>query len=308
MHQELSPEELEVVEFLWERKYKLDAIGLTSKNVFDWSKQGLLLDPIKPKARRKYCVVEFMWLKLVVGLREFGLSLDAIRTLRETLLAVIGFDELIKIMDSEEFIEAAEKIGRTEDFEKARKMREEAMENFSEEEMNETLDLMRSSELQFVFTLISHLTFESIWYDRDIYFFIKSDGECRIGVSEEEVQVNDDSDFFLYPYIKFPLRLLLSQFVQTENVITNDEAVKYRILSEKEAQVIDLLKRDKLVSLTVRMNDEKKITLIETEEDIQKENYEKRLKDLIVRNAYQNIEYKSQDGKITSIRRKTRYK
>lgn len=295
----------ELVAFLWNRKYTLEDIGLSTKNIFDWSKQGLLLDPVKPKSRRKYSVVEFIWLKLVVGLREFGLSLDAIRNVRSYLLLVITVDDLAEISKSDAYLNRFENSD-SDPLEDIRRNFDKHKDESNKNEIQEPYIDTETSELRYIFTLISILTTDALHSQKDYSLLIHSDGNCEFTQGFD--YTNIDPEFLMQPFVHFSIRYLLNQFIQTENTIMIQEAVEYRFLTEKEAQVIDLLKKNQLVSLTVRLNNDQEISLIETEEKVELENRDKRLQDLIMRNQYQNIKCESQDGSVTSIRRTTKHK
>jgi len=306
MHFELDKEKIAQLEFLWERRYTLDDVGLSPKNIFDWSKQGLLLDPVKPKARRKYSIVEFIWLKLVIGLREFGVSLNAIRKVRTLLLEVIPFEELLEIYLEES---NREQLIASLGEENYRKLVEEATEmkkSTDEKEFAEFTEFQKHPEMSFMSTLISYMTIEAVMYKRDFEFLIHSDGECMIRESGKQ---NEDLEaFYLEPYLTFSLSLLLSEFVQQQELIPKEEFVGYRWLSKKELELLNLLKKDNLVSLTVRLGQNKQIKLIEAEENIRIENVSGKITDFVMRNNYQQIVLKTQDGKTTSLRRTTKYK
>lgn len=303
-----NPEQQELLHFLWERRYKLDDIGITTKNVFDWSKQGLLLDPVKPKGRRKYCIVEFVWLKLIVGLREFGLSLDAIREVRKILLESFTMDEVINLYTDDEHKEAwLQSIGE-EKYNEARVEMEFIKNDITEQELLEINQELNLPDQQFLTTVISCLTVEAIYNKRDYNLYIHSDGTCLIGESENYVPLAEEMNFFMKPYIKYSLQLLFSEFLQADNLISNEESIHYRLLSEKEVELIDLLKKDNLVTLTVRFDQNQQIKLIETEENIKVDNARGKITDFLMRNNYQEIVCKTQDGNVTSLRRKTKYK
>ena len=305
---DLTEEQLEILGFLWERKHSLDSLGISSKNIFDWAKQGLLLDPVKPKARRKYSIVEFVWLKLIVGLREFGLPLQSIRNLRETLLAVITFPEIFDAyLDPTNEKEFIAEFGE----EKLNAIRSEIMEmknGQSETEMQEFFDSIFSAEMRFMTTLISYLVLNAVDSRKEVNFFINAKGDCLIGASENDFQETEEKRFFIDPYIKYPLSNLLSEFLQQDDIVSHEEILQYKLLSKKELLLIDLLKKDNLVSLTVRLDQHQQIKLIETEENVRVDNARGKITDFIMRNNYQEIVCKTQDGKVTSLRRKTKYK
>jgi DNA-binding transcriptional MerR regulator len=305
----ISEDQKELLSFLWDRKFTLDAIGITSKNIFDWSKQGLLLDPVKPKARRKYSIIEFIWLKLVVGLREFGLSLEAIRSVRITLLEVIPVMDVVDwYMDKENEESLKEMIGEKELLELQNGM-EKMKSEIPEEEIRAYTNPDNFPEMKYISTLLSFLVVEAVWNKRDFHLFISSNGDCLAGDSQKSsVPFAEEMEFFNKPYINYPLRLLIGEFLKQDALISKEDVIHYRLLSKKELEILELLKSDNLVSLTVRLDKNQQIKLIETEENILVENVNGRITDFLMRNNYQEILCKSQDGNVTSLRRKTKHK
>jgi DNA-binding transcriptional MerR regulator len=62
-------------------------IGLTHKQIADWSKQGLLNDAKKKEGKwRKFSIAEIAFYKLAIELRKSGISFDFIKELKEGFL------------------------------------------------------------------------------------------------------------------------------------------------------------------------------------------------------------------------------
>ncbi|MBL4862659.1 MAG: MerR family transcriptional regulator [Crocinitomicaceae bacterium] len=304
----MDKEQMQLLEYLWDRKFTLEVIGINSKLVFDWSKQGLLLDPEKPKkGRRKYSIVEFVWLKLVIKLREFGLSLDAIRNLREFLLEVFTFKQQVELFMSDEFLEELTDLER-EKVLKDRELLNTFKSSIGEEDFQGTMEYSEFPEMKFMGTLLSYIIVDAVMNKKDIHLFITSSGGCYVSDSECGNELVASSDLTNEPYIKYPIRLLISEFVQQESMASTEELSEYKFLSNQEIKVLDLLRTENLVSLTVRIGKDNEIKLIETEENIRVDNVKGKLTDYIMRNNYQEISCKTQNGKITSIRRKTKHK
>ena len=64
-----------IVESLITERYQLSDIGMTSKTAFDWEKAGVHPKERRSKFRRKYNGIEYVWLRMVTELREFGFQL-----------------------------------------------------------------------------------------------------------------------------------------------------------------------------------------------------------------------------------------
>ncbi|MCR9170850.1 MAG: helix-turn-helix domain-containing protein [bacterium] len=290
-----------------DRRYSLDDIGLSSKNIFDWSKQGLLLDPVKPKSRRKYSVVEFVWLKLVIGLREFGLSLDAIRNLRSSLLADISPLNINIILNDPELREELSKRISEEQLKTVDDVMKELRKDLGEENFNEKLVSLYTFEERYQTTLIAMLVFRSFYHREELRLLIDKDGNFIFGNREAAQMEIDELAIFENPHINFPISSLISSFVQGD-VVDYHELESIALLSKKESQVLNLIRSKKLTSLTIRFDDNQQIKLIEAEEQLDTENAAGELTNYLMRNKFQEIVCKSQDGRIISLRRKTKYK
>lgn len=303
-----TDEQLELIEFFLERRFTLEAIGITSKTVFDWSKQGLLLEEQRPKNRRMYNVMDFVWLKLVVKLREFGLSLEAIRNVRGFLLETIPFREMLSEILTEDLDELGLTPQQLEQVNEGKELYEQLKEWEGGAILEESLSMLEQSEMKFFQTPLIIILLNAVLYRKDMCFLITSDGKCAIRGSEFENYVIIGEEIENEPFIVYPVHLLLSEFVQREELVTPSTLLEHQFLTEKELQVLELLRKDNLVSLTVRIGTDREIKLIETEENIKVENATGKLTDYLMRNNYQEIVCKTQNGKITSIRRKTKHK
>lgn len=300
-----SDEQQKMLVYLWDRRYTLDTIGISAKIVFDWSKQGLLLDLVKPRGRRKYSIVEFVWFKLIIGLREFGMSLESIRNVRAMLLETIKVTDMMDAIMNEP-IEKYTEVIEEEKLLLVRELIEKEIEELTEQDWKDSLEVWNLPEMEYFNTLLSYLVNDGAVNRSEIIFNITCTGETFIEVVGNSLF--DVSELAEKAHIKFPLSLLISQFIQHEEMSTPEELVFFNFISEKEMQILELLKNDSLTSLTIRMGENQEIKLIESEEKIDVENAASRLTDYLMRNDYQEIVCKSQNGKVTSLRRTTKHK
>jgi DNA-binding transcriptional MerR regulator len=95
---QVSKESFELFELLTQKQFTLEAVGLSSKNIFDWQKKGILWDAKPEKGRRRYNSLEYVWLKIVMELREFGMPHESISNLKSFLLKPVGVDVLFEIL------------------------------------------------------------------------------------------------------------------------------------------------------------------------------------------------------------------
>lgn len=281
------------VSLLIEEKFQLSDIGLTSKTAFDWSRSGIYLTERKSKYRRKYNGVEYVWLRMVKELRDFGLSINAIVSLRNFLLQPFDYKQLFsELTEMEEFKADSILHGLIKSEGNAIDIDEETKEHLNERLLNTTL---------FALLLIN------IYEGADTHLLINKEGSCFI---LEETPLHDktiSSAMVNAPYISFPLNYVLGEFIAREDLYDYNLFSESLNLNQKEQKVLDLLRQGNLSSLVVKFHDNE-INLIETEEDLDLKEAKGRFVDVIHRGAYQEISYKTQNGKVVNIKRRTKHK
>lgn len=289
-----------LIEFMGKKRYTLSDIDLKSKQAFDWTKAGLFLEERESKFRRKYNAIEYVWLKIIKELREFGLSINAIKNLKSFLLKEVDMKEIIT-----SFIEAGldEEDSDVEELQKALKDKYGSAKGL--EELNSKLN---DNQQELVNTVLSMIIIETVINKSNSHLLITKTGNTLVTDGEPfDDQVNL-GDILNAPYISFPIKNILVDFINREDLMNSEEREEILLISEEEEKVLELLRKGNLVSLSVRFNKDNEISLIETEENIELEKVQGKLADFIMRNKYQVITYKTQDGKITSMRRKTLHK
>lgn len=292
---------LELYKFLNTKRYSLKEIGISNKNVLDWSRAGLFIDEKPAKGRRTYNMIEYVWIKLIEQLRSFGLSIDAIRNVKETLLMDNGVKELLSSMVLDSYPKELEE-------DKAfMELKNYINSQISKEEISEMMTYFDSKEMRMTQTSIAGMIY-SAFYDRlDFHLLVNSTGSLMISEAIPDY-TNSPFDYIMdTPYICIPLRTILSKFLTKEELKTQKEDEQIN-LSDSERSVIESLRKGNIISLLVKFDKEEQISLIETEEHIDISKTQGKLVDYIMRNNYQEITYKTQNGQITHMRRKTKTK
>lgn len=263
---------IEVLGLLRSENFQLSDIGLTPKTAFDWSRSGIHLRARKSKYRRTYNGIEYVWLRLVKELREFGLSLDAIKRVRDTFLT--PFDLLDILQHSEDVSKKDLKLLKAQ------------FENADHELLN---------------TIIAQVLLSSMVLRNKAFLLITKNGDCRL--TYERVTEN----LFDEPCINFPMDYLVSNFIARESLYGLESLNDSLGLSDQEMKVLQLIRDGQINSLTLKFKDNE-INLIETEEEIDLKNVQGKLVDYINKGGYHEIKYKTQNGKIESMKRITKHK
>lgn len=289
-----------LIEFISEKRYSLADIGLKNKQAFDWTKAGIFLEQRESKYRRTYNSIEYVWLKIVKELREFGLSIDSIRNLKSFLL---------KEVDIKEYMTSLIDVDLENESKELKELQETLRLAYGTEEGKEQLiQSLSDKELTLVNTVLTLLIIESVVYRTNAHLLITKEGNTIITDGEPFDDEINLGEVLNAPYITFPLRNVLVDFINREDLMSLTEKEELLNLSEQEQKVLRLLRLGNLVSLSVRFDNNNEISLIETEENIDLSKVQGRLADFILRNQYHTITYKTQAGKIINMRRTTLHK
>jgi hypothetical protein len=287
----------QVTEIMFEENFQLSDIGLSAKIAFDWSKAGIYLRERKSKYRRKYNGVEYVWLRLVKELREFGLPIQSILNFKVCLLSEMNLlEHYTSLFESEEiedenwnsFIEDIKETFKTPD-------------NFIS-----TLE-KGQKKINLSNTKLSVLLFSTILSKSNVHLAIAKDGNCMVFDESPMEDLFTSSMIMDQPYISIPLNHIVADFMGREDLYELNLSENENKLSEEEKKIIDLLREGSINSLNVKFVDGE-VNLIETEETIDIKETKGRLVDLIQRGSYQEISYKTEKGKIVSVKRKTKHK
>ncbi len=279
---------------LLEKKYPLSAIGISDKMAFDWTRAGLYLEEKKTKGRRKYNPIEYVWLRLVKDLREFGLSYDSIKNVKDFLLDSLGYAAFMSMV-----------------YDGQKDYMKEAGENFKSKQDDKVgfiIDML-NQEQNLVNTPIGFFISMVVHSKANVSLVIEKNGDTHVDFrSQDGSQIYGVEDYHAAPRITYPLKYVVADFVAREDLTGHDLMEDVVELNDDEKKLLDLLREGGISSLTVRLNDDNEITLIEREENLDLRESRARLCDLMARNSYQDITIKSADGKVVSIKRTTKMK
>ncbi len=230
---------------------------VTASMYFHWKKQGLITwgEELKDakRSRVKLNLIEAAWVRLLLKLRQFGISVEQMKIIHKELLTKDedfilehlknAFNEIKKVTENDEL----------RDF----------LENMKEEEYNEILD----DEQVICFTdfgvLISRLMLEGLGTDLLIYY----------DKSIQEIKI----DYYFYEeskkskqgaYILISLKELIAEIIEDDKY--EKSLIEFEIFNEKETTILEALRKNnvKEIVLTKLNNEEYKITVVENQDII----------------------------------------
>jgi DNA-binding transcriptional MerR regulator len=280
-----NPFAYEAYEAITERNIKSSELGITARNLNYYKTQGLFFSETKFEKHDhiKFNFTEYVWFNLILDLRKFDIGLNTIRNIRELLESSFPMEEFLSVIGfSEKF------ISKLPD-----NVREEYMEI-----MHSDIDL-KEVEKEVPVNLLSFILVEIIVKRKNAALLVNSEGDFFPFSFEDYDELCKDEPFAQFieqTYVSVSITEIIKGFITNFDLSIYSD--RLMLLTEREAQIIKILRDEKLESLTVHLDDKKTIHLIETKESYNKLDKESRLLDLMIKNGYQTLEIKTQDGRI----------
>jgi hypothetical protein len=132
-------------------------------------------------------------------------------------------------------------------------------------------------------------------------FFIEDTSAPELYLTDEEYQ-----KFINKTYLNISLNEIIFDLVT--DLGFHDSADKINILSKEEAHVLELMKQEDIDQITIKFNRQKNKPKIIEVSKINQVSEAVRLQELILKNGYQEITVKTQNGKIAYCENTTKYK
>jgi len=282
---------LELKARLDNKPYKVIDTGIHPKILADWNRKDLLL--VKPARNKmhRFSLTEFVWVKFIEKMRVYNFPLPIIQAFKKDLIETSVIDDLSDITPSFIVEMMKDMDGIKEDPESFRKYLTELG---VQQMMSDFLGQMGMSGNKLeIFILLS------LYLQTPFSFLINPDGK---GIVFNPLMMNDGiyekkdiNDLFSKSFVSISLNEVLSEvMVLSELEILNGQLM---VLSDMEANVIQALREDELTSVVVRFDKDHQMDLMEIKK-LQKVEREARLLDIILKNGYQDITLKTQNGKV----------
>lgn len=275
-------------------KYKRKDLNIEARLLNHWDKMDLLLKKNVNGAIYTFSLAESFWIKIIQKLRSYNLPLDIIKELKEVLIGFSTAEQFSKI-DSEiadylKSMDASISRGEIEKFFKS----------------TEFLELFQKLKP----THIENILLDLIITRSDNRILINENGDVFFYNFEkhvDNVEYNKLLDEFLTKtYLSISLLEIIKELIEE---LGEDECSEYQnILTKKEAIVLKLLKQEDISKIEITYNDKtKKAESIKVTKNSDVNNFS-RIQDLILRNGYQDITIKTQNGNVAQCTNTIKYK
>ena len=261
-----------------------------STRVFNhWLNFGLLPDNKVWKSGKAHQLnfSEYIWVKFIKELREFGVSLEMIKTVKQQLYAPIDnkiVSEMLSVYDKKELTEQMRKRYSQE---QAVKM-QSFIDGLSNTENNKTEPI----------SYLHYLIMVCILQRKEVRILVDINGKVvpRIGDDENAMleafkrEIEFDSD----SYLSISLFKFFKNFLLNKKYL--EFASKNMILNDNEVFIMSLIREGKAKAINIKFENEKP-SLIEMDNE-RKLQIQSKLSEILLKKQYQELIVKTQDGDI----------
>jgi DNA-binding transcriptional MerR regulator len=275
-----------------ERRLTVKDIGVDYRWIDHWHSKGLLIGTYQDRKWRKFNLVEFVWLKMIVKMREFNLSLETVKAVKDELDIDITGDDLIK-MSEISLMEIIPQLAPSNLESAARSL-------LKNKEVQEKIRLARLNLIEiFIMDILTLYSYYSI--------LINPGGEI-IPIKYSYLELYSDKmefkNFITKSYVSISITEILKDFILEKDIDLSNKK-RLAILTEEESLVLMAIRKDGLKSVIIKFDNDSKMNLLE---EIKEEKIDKasRLFEMIMTKGYQDITIKTQNGEITYCENKTK--
>lgn len=269
----------EILDNILKKRFTTSEVGISSRLLFHWEKSGLLMETYEEGRWKRFNIIEYTWLKIIMELRKFDFSHTTIKKIKDILFARIEFEDLPENIN--EILKSIAPDGK-------------------KEKVEQILDSMNLAE-QFNELKINYLEIfiQSIILLRSNFLLLVNlEGDCiPFKLEDIEVYSNDDAylEFLDETFISISISKILKDFMLKNN--NAKPAKKLKLLDDREIQVLNKIRNEKVISVMVMKDNQNEIEMIE---EFRKENVDKsaRLMNILMSDGYQTITLKTQKGVI----------
>ncbi len=255
-----------------DKQFSVKDINIPYQWVNNWDKEGLLFEDDREDGKwRKFNFIDYLWIKIIVELREFGLSYDIIKKVKEVLAFKVDLEPLT---DKKKTI-----LG------------------------NSNVRYVQTASLTSI-SLLTFLIVEAIATKALIKILIHKDGECLL-LNEKNLFVYGEEleNFKKRSYLTISLNHLLIEFVGKHDL--NFLLPFMPLVSSEEAELLQLIRERSITRLTITDNEGKTFEWLV--DDINSAvNVELNFLQFVINRPYKFIEFETIDEKIVKFKYKPR--
>jgi len=270
-------------------QFTISDVGITHRWITNWDDQGLIDNRRDGTEWRRFSFVEYIWLRIIVRLREFNMSIPVIKQVKKYLFQS-NSKENFKII-----AEAFSENMKNGFFPPAPGYTAEEYEKYLLKNISQF-----NSELKHV-NLLFLMIFSMQIDKKPIFLQVTENGQCGYlyfgdnRTSEASLQaLKNDMEVFDFTIIN--LYKIFEEFFSNKKI--KDEAIKeIAILNEKEKQILELIQMGDFKELSIKLTNNKNY-FVSIKRNKSLEKITNHVSSLIARGQYQDIKIVTEKGKI----------
>ena len=275
------------IEFVKKQTFKRSELDIKPRIAKHWADKGLYTKEYDEGAWFVFDFIDAFWLKTIVKLRKFNVSLEHIKNIRDEF-----FNTPKSITDEENKPYLIQKIKESELFSQMN------VKHLSDEEIWKSVFKIKITAFEIIL--------QSILLDRTSYFLI-IDQEGKSLLTKEiidEKETDNDQEYktkFKEITSKSHLRISLMEiFIDLVNTLGDETCIsKIPILTYDEGEILKRAKNEKIKSIELEIEKDSKAEII----TITKENsdyYSNQLNEIIISRKYEYITIHTSDLEVLS--------
>ena len=289
--EKLAKEFPELSESVGIPRFTISDIGLNARVINNWEKKGLFLRDFDPGMRRKFDLIDAVWLKMVQKMRKFEISLNTIKKVKDSFIETVELTdenreviiETILAMYGDDKKELANVFMQTADFKK----------------------LVDSQKINYLQTIIVDI----IGLRNRYSILINQDGESipfKHTYLETYIENLGIDSFFNETFLSISINEMLVELI---GELDTDDSMSLHLLTPKEGEVLKCMKEKNVKSIEIQLSNDnirqpEKVIL--TKEEVLKDN--KRINEILLNQGYEDITLKTEKGKVVHFLRKEKRK
>ncbi len=268
--------------------------GVGSKNFNDWRRAGLWFDDADEKRTwTKLSLEQYVWLKMIQQLRQFGCSTELIFSVKQKLIVVPDWEALFKEYEQHFYTE----LEKVEMFPEGKAKQVEGFK--SGETFRQLKESAEGQELSAGMSILRSLLLASLVKHQHVAFLVFPDGTVTPWLDEIHSKDPRAQKLFKRTHIYLTLTGHLMDFITDPD--KESFIAPLQLLSNEELQVLRALRDHSLKSITIQMEKDarsKKVTktMFTTKgETIDSEDTEVIL-DILLNKKYKSFEFTRRNG------------
>jgi hypothetical protein len=286
---------------LYEPFMNLSVTGVSPRTYFYWKKTGLVGAPAggnEEKGWVKINLIEYVWIKLIVTMREFGVPFEKIKETKE-LLFTDYVDEIIK--EKDDYI-AFIKENSTISSQKIKELDKLLTE--AKKELDSSPE-----EFEIYHTLLATLMIDLLIKNDKGYIVLAKNGN-DFDISYFSLKSIDDfkehiAPLFDVPCLHIPIKSLIVEFIDDFKNEKHVESIN--LLNLKELKVIQAMREKDFKEIIIKQDGKKESIVIEIEKDGSiLDQKAKEVKRILGLNEYSEVTIKFRNDKNLYFKNKTR--